>query len=293
MLSEKLYRLMLRVYPESHRREYGELMVQLFRDRMRYHGHGINRFVIWIQTILDLVPSAYREHRNELDTIADVLERGSEYLDGLGSPRTAIALLATFLLMNSSVLLSSEGGVLEELLVVNSSLIGVGLLMWFCERPKTQVFLRRADRPLRISVGILSLLLLGGYVWITLENRLYEDPFTYLFPVAILPIALGLTLWIGKIRNRLFNGLWPPVFACWGLIGATALGPVLLHSPDPTPWVEIWGGILVVGLGFRHGGFHLLWNGLRCLAKWGEGGRSYLAGIGYQDSWLRLPISTA
>ena len=268
LLSEKLYRLMLRIYPESHRREYGELMVQLFRDRMRYHGHGINRFVIWIQTILDLVPSAYREHRNEPDTIADVLERGSEYLDGLGSPKTAIALLATFLLMNFSVLLSPEDGELEELLVVNSSLIGVGLLMWFCERPKTQVFLRRADRPLRISVGILSLLLLGGYVWIMLEKRLYEDPFTYLFPVAILLIALSMTLWIvPKIRKRYFNGLWPPVFVCWGLVGAFALGPVLLLSPDPTPWFEIWGGMLVVGLGFAivvsifYGMAFIIWRG--------------------------------
>ena len=48
MLSEKLYRLMLRVYPESHRREYGEPMIQMFRDRMKFDGpryrlfHGLD-----------------------------------------------------------------------------------------------------------------------------------------------------------------------------------------------------------------------------------------------------------
>ena len=250
MLSEKLYRKMLRVYPKSHQREYGELMVQLFRDRMKYHGGGIGCFMVWIQTILDLVPSAYREHRNEVAAIADKLERGSEYLDGLGSPSAAIALLATFLLLNSGALLSSEGGVWGNLLMANGSMIGAGLLVWFYDRRRTQESLRRAGRPLSIGAAILGLLLLGGYVWIMLEKRLYEDPFTYQFPVAILPIALGMTLCIGKIRNRLFNGLWPPVFVCWGIIAATALGAIILLSPDPTPWLEIWGGILVVGLGF-------------------------------------------
>ncbi len=32
MISEKLYRALLVVYPSEHRREYGEPMVQLFRD---------------------------------------------------------------------------------------------------------------------------------------------------------------------------------------------------------------------------------------------------------------------
>ena len=35
MISERLYRALLLVYPSEHRREYGEPMVQLFRDRMR------------------------------------------------------------------------------------------------------------------------------------------------------------------------------------------------------------------------------------------------------------------
>ena len=63
MLSERLYRTMLLVYPREHRREYGDLMVQLFRDRMRYDGGGLRGLIIWMQMIFDLAPSAFEEHR--------------------------------------------------------------------------------------------------------------------------------------------------------------------------------------------------------------------------------------
>ena len=250
MLSEKLYRLMLWIYPPSHRREYGELMVQNFRDRMRYDVHGMGCFVFWFHMIRELFPTAYREYRNEAATIADILEGGGEYLDGLGYPRKAIALLATFLLLNSSALMSSEGGVLTNLLLMNGVLIGAGFVVWFCDRPKTQEFLRCVDRPLSIGAGLLSLLLLVGYAWVVIVQRLYENPFTYQLPVAILPFALGVLLSLRDVRSYLFNGHWQPVYVCWGIIAGTALGAAVIFAPDPTPWLEIWGGILVVGSGF-------------------------------------------
>ena len=63
MLSERLYRALLLVYPREHRREYGELMVQLFRDRMRYEGGGLRHLIVWTQTIPDLAVSAFDEHK--------------------------------------------------------------------------------------------------------------------------------------------------------------------------------------------------------------------------------------
>ena len=63
MLSERLYRALLWIYPKEHRREYGELMVQLFRDRMRYDGGGFRGAIIWMQMIFDLAPSAFEEYR--------------------------------------------------------------------------------------------------------------------------------------------------------------------------------------------------------------------------------------
>ena len=63
MLSEKVYRRLLVVYPKEHRREYGELMVQLFRDRMRRDGGGFHGALVWMQMIFDLVGAAFKEHK--------------------------------------------------------------------------------------------------------------------------------------------------------------------------------------------------------------------------------------
>ena len=64
MLSERLYRALLFAYPGEHRREYGDLMVQLFRDRMRRDGGGLGVLKVWLAMIVDLVTSALKEHSN-------------------------------------------------------------------------------------------------------------------------------------------------------------------------------------------------------------------------------------
>ena len=63
MLSERVYRWLLVVYPTDHRREYGGLMVQLFRDRMRRDGGGFRGLFVWMQMIFDLVGAAFKEHK--------------------------------------------------------------------------------------------------------------------------------------------------------------------------------------------------------------------------------------
>ena len=65
MISERVYRKLLAVYPKEHRQEYGELMVQLFRDRMRRDGSGFRGMVVWTQMIFDLAVSAFEEHKEE------------------------------------------------------------------------------------------------------------------------------------------------------------------------------------------------------------------------------------
>lgn len=59
--SERVYRWLLFVYPREHRRVYGELMVQLFLDRMRCEGRGFRGPILWMQMILDLVGAAFEE----------------------------------------------------------------------------------------------------------------------------------------------------------------------------------------------------------------------------------------
>ena len=62
MVSERLYGALLSAYPREFRREYGELMIQFFRDRMRFDGGGVRGLIIWIQLVFDLAASALREH---------------------------------------------------------------------------------------------------------------------------------------------------------------------------------------------------------------------------------------
>lgn len=62
MISERVYRALLVAYPSEFRGEYGELMVQFFRDRMRCDGKGARGLIVWMQLISDLAVSAFNEH---------------------------------------------------------------------------------------------------------------------------------------------------------------------------------------------------------------------------------------
>ena len=77
MLSEKLYRALLYAYPREHRREYGDLMVQLFRDRMRRDGGGLGILKVWLAVVIDLVTSALKEHSNGGSMTAGLRSGGS------------------------------------------------------------------------------------------------------------------------------------------------------------------------------------------------------------------------
>ena len=67
MLAERVYRWLLFVYPREHRREYGDLMVQLFRDRMRCDGSGFRGLFVWSHMIFDLAGAAFKEHKEGSD----------------------------------------------------------------------------------------------------------------------------------------------------------------------------------------------------------------------------------
>jgi hypothetical protein len=60
-IHERVYRLLLVAYPKQHRREYGDAMVQLLRDRLRDEGGGLRTSLVWIQVVADLVRTALVE----------------------------------------------------------------------------------------------------------------------------------------------------------------------------------------------------------------------------------------
>jgi hypothetical protein len=65
ILSTRLYRALLAVYPSEFRRAYGDPMLQVFRDcsRRALHKGGNNElFILWIRTLFDTVQTALEEH---------------------------------------------------------------------------------------------------------------------------------------------------------------------------------------------------------------------------------------
>jgi hypothetical protein len=65
-MSERIYALLLRLYPARFRNEYGDAALQLFRDRSNHERGLLLELRLWIDVLADLVvslPSAYRHDR--------------------------------------------------------------------------------------------------------------------------------------------------------------------------------------------------------------------------------------
>jgi hypothetical protein len=60
-VQERIYRVLLLAYPRQHRREYGEAMAQLMRDRVREVGGGVRTLLLWASLLADLARSAMVE----------------------------------------------------------------------------------------------------------------------------------------------------------------------------------------------------------------------------------------
>jgi hypothetical protein len=61
-MSEKIYALLLRLYPARFRREYGGEAMQLFRDRLRHETGFLLRVRLWAEMLFDVATSAPREY---------------------------------------------------------------------------------------------------------------------------------------------------------------------------------------------------------------------------------------
>lgn len=62
-MSEKLYALLLRLYPARFRRQYGEEAMLLFRERLRDERGAVARLRLWLDLLLDAGSSLPREYR--------------------------------------------------------------------------------------------------------------------------------------------------------------------------------------------------------------------------------------
>ncbi len=67
-LSERLYQRLLAIYPAVYRREYGPLMLQLFRDLRREasrRGKRRDQAALWLRVLGDVGTTAWAEHVSE------------------------------------------------------------------------------------------------------------------------------------------------------------------------------------------------------------------------------------
>jgi hypothetical protein len=234
-LSVRLYRTLLLTYPRHFRMEYGESMVQVFRD-LCIHGEEGGLIGVWGHALLDYAVSLVSEH----------MQRGVEMtkskwiqLSGWGLAASGFLLLAGFAAAsrpdyspyNSAAwpidpLLNKVGTILitAAMLLISAGLMGL-----------LARFERRASDLSRIGLVFGSL---GGSVSAVgaFGLGLFKNgPWWEMFMIGLLAASLGLTLFgVDCLRQRLFarwNGM-PLVIGVSSL--ALGLSMSLIHMEWPS-----------------------------------------------------------
>jgi len=88
LFSERLYKMLLNLYPKKFRAAYGRQMRLTFRDacRVAYQRNGVGGLLaLWLPTLLDLFKSAFQERARQGE-----LTMSKERLMDLAGPRTII-----------------------------------------------------------------------------------------------------------------------------------------------------------------------------------------------------------
>jgi len=62
-MSDTVFRLLLKLYPQRFRAEYGDVMKQLFHDRMNAETGFLGRLHLWADLLTDLAISVPRAHQ--------------------------------------------------------------------------------------------------------------------------------------------------------------------------------------------------------------------------------------
>ena len=84
-MSEKIYALLLRLYPSSFQKAYGKEALQLFRDRSRDERGFLSALRLWLDLLGDLVLSLPRQYQSVSAAVA--ASQGQHLWDGTPSFR--------------------------------------------------------------------------------------------------------------------------------------------------------------------------------------------------------------
>ena len=131
-LSISLYRLLLAAYPPAFRQEYGDAMVQLFRDSALdcYRQGGLGELAaMWAQTIADFTVSVVRQHRdnpvaanNEMILLRDLLRQWGQ----VGRAALAVSALSVLVTLQLLQMFCRRTLVVGQLLTA----VAIGLWGW-------------------------------------------------------------------------------------------------------------------------------------------------------------------
>jgi hypothetical protein len=116
-MSEKLYALLLRLYPSHFRKAYGDQAQQLVRDRLRDESGFFPRLRLWLNLIADLAISIPREHRRLQPTLAHVtapsppnLALQFRLLEDTSAPRPSAFVGASAIVLTLFALIATTAG---------------------------------------------------------------------------------------------------------------------------------------------------------------------------------------
>lgn len=149
----RAYRALLIAYPAEHRRDYGEPMTQLFVDRLRDEGGGARSLLLWIQTLADLVSSAFTER---VETTMKSFR--TDWWRILALPLSLFLVLAGI----ANLIEDTEGALFGRIAYAAVTVIGFGLVI-------AGLFTRRKNRKMgstMIAVGVMPGFALAIMFWI-------------------------------------------------------------------------------------------------------------------------------
>ena len=102
-IQERIYRTLLVAYPAEHRRDYGEPMVQMMRDRLRDEGGGPRTVLVWVRILADLVKTAASERAETAMEAAKPRPNRKRWIAGLSG-------LGALVVVSLSVMVALDDG---------------------------------------------------------------------------------------------------------------------------------------------------------------------------------------
>ena len=221
------------VAPESEREDLREQVESDFYDQVQsYLSDGYHPAEAAVRIFLRMVSAVPGDIAWSLSylpgTVASKLERGSQRIGAIKTPRSLIVWVGILALANTAALTSDIDPLWRELLVVNVGAAGAIALTHYQERTW-------AKRAMAWGPWLMVALLLGFLALMTTEHRLYEAPeFTQsvlLLVGGTLPVILAGIVGSNVCRYRVFKGHWWPVFVAWFLIASISFfSAILLDS---------------------------------------------------------------